>query len=105
MPKRQRITRFRSDKVQGEGSWALIAGLTVREMREAREAANAADFDAFEMGVSLIASHVREWNWVDDDGEPMSQPKDWPKIVDELSDAEVAFLGDCIRGSEDEAKN
>lgn len=105
MPRRKRIQKFPSDEVQGKGSWALVAKLTVTEMRAARNLGQEEDFDAFELGVSLIATHVREWNWVDDEGNPMLQPKDNPEIVESLTDDEIEFLGKCIQGSEQDAKN
>jgi len=105
MPKRKSIRRFASDKVQGEDSWVLVAMLTVEEMRESRKVVSAQGFDAFELGVDLLKKHCREWNWVWDDGSPMPQPKESPDVIEKLTDLEVDFLGNCIRGSEEEAKN
>lgn len=105
MPKRKRIVRYPSDEIQGEGSWVLVALLTVAEMREVRKEQKAKDADMFELGVTLMKSHVKDWNWVDDEGEPMPSPKDQPGIVEGLSDPESGFLSECIRGSESETKN
>lgn len=104
-PKRKRIVRYPSDEVQGEGSWVLVARLTVAEMREVRKQQKAKDADLFELGVALMKSHVKEWNWVDDEGEPLPFPKDQPEIIEDLSDPESAFLSDRIRGSDAETKN
>jgi len=79
--------------------------MTVAEMRELRKARKAKDADLFELGVDIMKTHVKEWNWVDDDGEPMVQPKDDPSIIDDLSDPESTFLSECIQGSEPDAKN
>jgi hypothetical protein len=70
----------------------IVAALTVAEMREYR-------------GRAVLKTHVYEWNWVDDDGVPFSQPKDDPSVIDLLTDGEVAFLSTLIQGSEAEAKN
>lgn len=121
-PKRKRLVRFPSDEIQGKGSWVLIACLTVKEMRELRRLAKQAKaemmaaevagavladdaIDMFEVGVGVLKTHAKEWNWVDDEGEPMPQPKDNPEIIEELLDPESAFLSKCIQGSEDDAKN
>ena len=105
MPKRRRVRRHASNEVQGEGSWAIVAALTVAEMRDFRKRADEEGFDAFELGVEVLKTHVYEWNWVDDDGEPFPQPKDDPSVIDLLTDDEVEFLSAHIQGSEAEAKN
>lgn len=104
-PKRRRVVRHASNEVQGEGSWAITAALSVAEMRKYRRCAEEKDFDAFEMGIEVLRTHVYEWNWVGDDGEPLPQPKDDPAVIDLLTDDEVEFLSICIQGSEAEAKN
>lgn len=104
-PKRRRVRRHASDEVQGEGSWVIVAALNVAEMREFRKRAEEKDFDAFELGVDVLKTHIYEWNWVDDDDVPLPQPKDDPSVIDLLTDEEVGFLGACIQGSEAEVKN
>ena len=104
-PKRRRVVRHASNDVQGEGSWVITAALTVAEMRDFRKRADEEDFDAFELGVEVLRTHVYEWNWVDDDDVPLPQPKDAPEVIDLLTDDEVEFLSGHIQGSEAEAKN
>jgi hypothetical protein len=104
MAKRQRIKKFKSDSVQGKGSYAVCASMTVAEQREARKFM-ADGGDMFELGTSILKTHVLTWDWVDDDGEPLPQPKDCPEVIDLLTDAEVDFLSECIKGSEADAKN
>lgn len=105
MPKRRRVVRHASNEVQGEGSWVITAALNVAEMRAFRKRADEEDFDAFELGVEVLKTHVYEWNWVDDDDKPFPQPKDDPEVIDLLTDAEVDFLSARIQGSEAEAGN
>ena len=104
-PKRRRVQRHASNEVQGEGSWVIVAALNVAEMRGYRKQAEEKDFDAFEMGIDVLKTHVYTWNWVDDDDSPLPQPEDDPMVIDLLTDTEVEFLSTCIQGSEDEAKN
>ena len=105
MPKRLRVQKFLSTKVQGDDSWVRVSPLTVAETREAREEREGADFDAFETGLKVLKEHVIEWNWVDDDGAPLPQMPEHPEVVELLTDTEVGFLSDCILGSEEAAKN
>lgn len=115
MPKRKRIERFFSDEVQGEGSWVLVAKFTVEEMRELRKLGKLAEKtreagtddgpDMFEVGITQLKSHIKEWNWVWDDDTPMPQPKDDPEVIEKLSDPESAYLSKCLQGSEEDAKN
>lgn len=104
-PKRRRVVRHASNEVQGEGSWVIVAALTVAEMRAFRKRADEEDFDAFELGVEVLKTHVYTWNWVDDDGEPFPQPEDDSSVIDLLTDDEVDFLSARIQGSEAKAKN
>ena len=104
-PKRRRVVRHASNEVQGDGSWAITAALNVAEMRAFRKRADEEDFDAFELGVEVLKTHVYTWNWVDDDDVPLPQPEDDPEVIDLLTDDEVGFLSARIQGSEAEAKN
>ena len=104
MSKRNRVKRFDSTRVQGEGSFVEVLSMTVGEQRTARKVA-ADKGDMFELGIKIMKEHVVSWNWVDDDGKPFAQPKDQPNVVLELTDDEVSFLTDCIRGSTDDEKN
>jgi len=104
-PKRRRVRRHASNEVQGEGSWVITAALNVAEMREYRKRAEEEDFDAFEMGIDVLKTHVYTWNWVGDDDAPFPQPEDDPGVMDLLTDDEVEFLSKCIQGDEAEAKN
>lgn len=104
-PKRRRVVRHASNDVQGEGSWVIVASLTVRESREEVERSKEEGYDVIEASVNIVKTHTYEWNWVDDDGEPLPQPQEDPSIIGELSTDEFTFLSECISGSEAEAKN
>lgn len=115
MPKRKRIRKLASDEIQGEGSWVLVARMTVAEIRESRKRFRAAreaqkkgvtpDLDVFELSVHALKTHVLEWNWVDDKGNPFPQPREDPSVIDRLAEFETIFLSNCIVGSEEQAKN
>lgn len=99
------ICRVDTTEVQGEGSWAEVSQLTVRQMRAGRQRGKEKDFDAFEFGVDTLKEHVLRWNWVDDEGIPYPQPEDEPDIIEVLCDKETALLGKAVQGSAAEAKN
>jgi hypothetical protein len=105
MPKRQSVKRHESDEVQGEGSFVITTAVKVREIRKIRKHAADPDFDEFEGGIQLLAKHVIKWNWVDDEGAPLSCPKDDPKVIDDLTNEESEYLVGLLMGSKEESKN
>lgn len=56
------------------------------------------DYDEMTEVMKLLATHVTEWNWVDDDGKPLPLPKDHPEVMDQLTDLEVQALSNALRG-------
>lgn len=103
MSKRTSVKKFPSTEVQGEGSFVVVTGIKVKEIREMRKRSKEEeDFDDFEGGVEMLAKHVISWNWVDDEGNPLPLPKDKPDAVDELTSEESEFLVGLLMGT---AKN
>lgn len=102
MPRRSSVVRVKTPKLQGDDSWVQMAALKVREIREYRKLAEEKDedgnevFDAFEGGVDILKAHILAWNWVDDDGNPLDQVPDNPKVVDELTNDESLFLSNLL---------
>lgn len=122
MPQRKSVVRVDTEEFQGEGSFVTIVALKVREIREYRKQADAKElneetgemepsFDAFEGGVDMLKTHIKEWNWVDDDGNPLDQVPANPEVVDEITNAESEFLANLLLFGpkadkpEDETKN
>jgi len=105
MPKRQSVKKHNSAEVQGEGSFVVTTAVKVKEIRQIRKNAADPDFDDFEGGVALLANHIIEWNWVDDEGKPLPCPKEDPQVVDELTNEESEFLVNLLMGNKGEAKN
>ena len=115
MPKRATVKRHETDEVQGEGSYVVVTGIKVKEIRQLRERArevaatlkrgeDAEDFDEFEASLALVAKHITDWNWVDDDEQPLPVPNEHPEVMDELTNEEAIFLTELLIGK-DEAKN
>jgi len=131
MPTRRNVVRVVTASVQGDDSYVVVRKLTVGEAREVlrdrqrrnqsamvrmadagqnqeiiQEAIDAeAAIENIEWAVKRFKGHIREWNWVDDDGEPLPQIKDDPDIVDQLSIDEMRVLSEALGTDQDAAKN
>lgn len=102
-PVRQRIKRFVSNEVQGEGSWIEIRGNTVNENKALQELKD--DPDAYQAASEEnFAARIVRWNWVDDDGNLLPLPSENPDIADALTEWELQFIGRCIAGMNTEKK-
>ena len=105
MPKRQSVKKHDASVVQGEGSFVITTAVKVKEIREIRKHAADEDFDDFEGGIALLAKHIIKWNFVDDEGNPLSCPKDDPTVIDDLTNEESEFLVGLLMGEKGESKN
>ncbi len=89
MPKRINIKQFASDEVQGEGSFITLSALTIAEAKAMQSLGNA---EQVITGLEIIGRHVVDYNWVDDNGDPLPKPQDDPAFLDRLNMAELRFL-------------
>jgi len=105
MSKRQSVKTHKTDEVQGEGSFVVTTAVKVREIREIRKHAADPEYDDFEGGIGLLARHIVKWNWVDDEGNSLSSPKEDPKVIDDLTNKESEFLVGLLMDKEDSSKN
>lgn len=102
MPQRKSTLRVSCEPVQGEDSYVVLRRITLGEAKKFRTLDGTPDFDR----MSFLAPHILDWNWVDDDGEPLPLPSTDSTVLDVLTDAEVAFLVNALRGpQEGELKN
>jgi len=102
MAKRVSVIKYNTDEVQGEGSFVVLSALKVKEIRELRQQGKKKGFDAFEGGIQLLAQHVVDWDWVDDEGEPLPLPKSDLGVVDLLTNDEAELLSILLTGGQDE---
>lgn len=105
MAKRTSIVKHETDEFQGEGSFVVLSAMKVREVRELRRLDD--DADGFEIGIQMLADHIIEWNWVDDEGESLPLPKDDPEAIGRLTNSEADFLSELLipKGESDTVKN
>ena len=87
MAKRNSTKRIDSDVVQGEGSYVVVRRLKIGGWRTLREKSAKEDADNFAIDLETIQEYIVEWNWVDDDGEPLAFD-----AVDDLTIEEKSFL-------------
>lgn len=99
MAKRISVRKFDTEKVQGEGSYAILSSLKVDEVRKLRIQGKDPEFDAFEGGMELLAEHIVEYNWVDDEGELLPLPSEDPTVIGKLTHAEADYLADLMIGA------
>ncbi|KKW13419.1 MAG: hypothetical protein UY48_C0001G0040 [Candidatus Gottesmanbacteria bacterium GW2011_GWB1_49_7] len=102
--KHKKYRRVDSSEIQGEGSYvlfespgfdALAVVLKVAEL-EGIESGNVdiskLDEGTFDAVFDLLDRTVKEWNWVDDDGQPLPQPGENDVIRKQLTQEEQVFL-------------
>jgi len=110
MPKRQSIKRIESTEVQGEGSYVVVRRQLVSEMRKFASGETWKQIQKMQSGeledpalalamAQEATERVIEWNWVDDDDNPLPLPKDDPEVFDKLTDEEFAFLSVALSAS------
>lgn len=124
MAKRMRQRRVSSDSVQGTGSYVLVRSITMGEARELERVGNLTyipdpeltdeenetlqttfNEDRERQSQTLLARYIVEWDWVDDDGNPLAQPPEDPTVFDQITNLEIEFLQKALRGvSETEKK-
>lgn len=106
MPKRQNTRRVKTPKLQGDDSFVEIRLLTFEEHRKLREEADKEQLSNWDYGKRLMALSIAEWNWVDNDGKPLPEPRIDPDVVDRLTEEEMMFLTGLLKGRpEEELKN
>lgn len=99
MPERKRTRRIDTASVQSEGSYVVMRRMLVGEIKAARRrAAENPEMLAVEISSEMLAEHVVEWNWVDDEGQPLPEPLGNEAIFDQLSDEEFELLSEELIG-------
>lgn len=115
MAQRQRSQRVSSEVVQGKGSYVIVRRLTLDEARQYQQEASSeyevnddlsdAENKALQAAFNearevrsreLLSRFIIEWDWVDDDGNPLPQPKTDPDVFLKLTDLEFQFLSRCL---------
>lgn len=120
MPKRQRTREIDASAVQGEGAWIKIRSMSLKEAREIQRIAAslqaqaqssdplkaaAATEEISRKGIESFAEYVEDWNWVDDDGEPLPKPYQNPAALELLTIEEFSFISKLFATDDSAQKN
>lgn len=98
MPERQSGQRI-ATPIQGDDAWVRIKRIQVGQWLQLQEDGGSRSLaEATRRGLEILRDHVLEWNWVDDDGNPLPQPKDDPDVINRLTDEEALALINIIQG-------
>jgi hypothetical protein len=81
-----------------------VADLTDEEKETAYETSGLTD-DLLSFADKQLSKFILEWNWVDDDGNPLPQPKDDYKVMGKLYTHEYSFIMSLFNPDENRAKN
>lgn len=107
MARQVKTKRVETTDLQGEGSYVVLRspkwGLLRKAQKQAASSGDAAAGMTF--ADELLVKSVLDWNWTDDDGQPLALPKDAPAVLDDLDSDEVAFLIEKITGAFTETSN
>jgi hypothetical protein len=120
MPERVVARKVETPDVQGEGSWILLRPMTVGEILALqREANKKPDLLARIKAVTKRLFRIRDgqpivyesfarrmiglvagWNWVDEYGEPLPDPRQYPDVVLKLTDSELLAIANIVYGKD-----
>lgn len=106
MPKRQSTQKVASPDIQGDDSYVVVRRLKYGMAKRASELQGSNEpgaVDAFTREVVVAA--VEDWNWVDDDGEPLKVPSADPNVIDDLTGQEINWIVSQAVGGEVNRKN
>jgi hypothetical protein len=92
--KHKKYKRVDSAEVQGEGSFVLLKtpALSDMERLEVFAADGVDETAAIKFIVPLLSGLVLDWDWVDDDGNPLPKPSEDAGVFDALTFQEQMFL-------------
>jgi len=106
MPQRKNVKKVTTVTLQGEESYVVYTPMKVGEVRTVRKLSEEnPKYDAFEGGLAMLAAHIKDWNWVDEEGSPLAKPGEDASVLDKLTSEEVEFLSDLLLGKGDDLKN
>lgn len=124
MPERKAGRRVPTPDTQGPDSWILLRPMTVGEvigLQKERERTLTEErwwqrllnrlkkqkakpqSEIYRAFTRRVIGYVADWNWVDDTGQPLPNPRECPEVVESLTDTELnELLGIIYGGGETE---
>jgi len=114
MAKRRNTRKVETEDLQGEGSYVILKNIPYKTVREARQKMNSGKSKDLtdeeqakiedEFVQEIFSLVVTEWDWVDDDDEPMKLPSNGLDIG-ELTIDEISFIMEQATGQGSVSKN
>lgn len=129
MAKRQNVKRVDSEQVQGAGSYVMVERMTVKKGKELQalrremdkqeriekamqeqdpewepEEGTGSEALSLKIASAIMVDHIKGWDWVDNEGNPLPLPSADIDVIDLLTDEEMQFLSQAIMGNEDDRK-
>ncbi len=84
-----------SSEIQGEGSFVKFKNLSIKEVIQfTQSGGKPTDKDAADMGMALLNQMIIDWNWVDDEDNPLPIPAETPGTLTSLPFQEATWLLD-----------
>jgi len=86
--------RIKTDDIQGEGSFVVISAMTYAHAQDlfAEDGVTLSQNFTAEQGFELLQRLILEWNWVDDDDEPLPIPSEGEGVLKGLPIEELDYL-------------
>lgn len=105
----RKYKKVQSAEVQGDGSFVIFSSPTFDDIAEfsdlifssagvpapddeEKKSTSMLDSEAVKLVVPMLKRFVIGWDWVDDDDQPLVQPKEDPSVIDRLTMEEQTFL-------------
>lgn len=112
MPTRSAVNKVKTP-VQGDDAWVVIKQPTYGDIRRltslAKEGVGSVQADKLtenlDFTASVVSDFVLDWNWVDDDGNPLPKPKGNPQVVEQLTTEEVQAICSLVLDADSIKKN
>lgn len=89
MPRIKRVYRADTSDIQGEGSYVEFKSPKVYEIRAVQSAETGKDYDLL---LAMVRNNIVDWNWSDEDDEPLPLPGSDMGAVGDLMADEVVYL-------------
>jgi len=132
MPERIGARKVLTADVQGPDSYVIVRPATIGEILETQRAQEQRSGFWYKLGVFLgrvagvfglrkrqspsdvtqefayrMVAFIREWNWVDEHGQPLPQPADDPRVAERITEAELGVIIEAVYGrrQSEEQKN
>ncbi len=86
---------FNTEEVQGDGSFVKIKNLSISELialTNTQDGKTLSKEESAQIALDVLNVMIVDWNWVDDDDNPLPIPAQTPGVIKDLPFQETNFL-------------